>query len=191
MIAAGSLLNILLSGACAFMLLHYKVRKAETSVFGWLFASAGLIQSGAYMAFGPSIHPAMDWSQLAVNAHGYPAREIFFILGMLILALGAYCSWRLQPFSKHRIKTTLVSMLGFSLTALAASAFVPTDNRWFMLMGGIGSGTLFMLPFLISCIPRKQNTEAAMTINYKLSTAALCVSLVYVVLLGSGVHFSQ
>lgn len=196
-IASGSLLNIILSTLAAGILWLAKPRSFALYVFLWALTGVGLIQSGAYIAFGWLIHPGMDWAQFVEKAGGdAKAQGLAIFAGVLLIIAGVLACRRLMPQVQSAkgvlsgLPLVIAAYLGFSATALGASWFVPADDRIFMLYGGLGSGALFMFWFLFSALP---NGGPSPLLASKQGGATAIISMVviflYVIVLGRGIHF--
>lgn len=196
-IASGSLINILISTLAASVLWLAKPRKFALYVFLWALTGAGLIQSGAYIAFGWLIHPGMDWAQLVEKAGGGAmAKGLALFSGILLIIAGVLACRRLMPQVQAAkgvlsgLPLVIAAYLGFSATALGASWFVPADDRIFMLYGGLGSGALFMFWFLFSALPKGGPSPLLESKNAGAAAIfAVILNLLYVIVLGRGVNF--
>ncbi len=195
--ASGSLVQMGLALVAALILRVAPPRGFGAYCFLWALAAAGLIQSGAYIAFGWLIHPGMDWAQLVEKAGGGPMQKgVATAGGALIILIGILIARRLMPRAEARggdftgPPLVIAAYLGFSATALGASWFVPADDRLFMLYGGIGGGAGFMFWFLFSALPKGGPSP---TLKLKGAWTPAIVSMIaiftYVFVLGRGVHF--
>lgn len=196
-IAAGSLVAIAFAVIAALVLWYGRPQGFAGYVFLWALAAAGLIQSGAYIAFGWLIHPGMDWAQLVEKAGGGPVpKTAVTVGGVLLILAGVWIARRLMPGAEVRggtltgLPLVLATYLGFSVTALAASWFVPAEDRLFMLYGGLGSGTLFMFWFLFAALPGR-GVAPPVKIGNAWATALVpaVVIFAYVFVLGRGIDF--
>ncbi|WDI30414.1 hypothetical protein PUV54_10635 [Hyphococcus flavus] len=196
-IASGSLVQIALSFLAMLILWLAPPRGFAPYVFLWSLLGAGFIQSGAYIAFGQFIHPGMDWARLVnVAGGGWQPKSLAITGGILLVIAGVLACRRLMPRVETEnsaitgLPVVMTAYLGFSVTAVAAAFFVPSDDRLFMLFGGIGSGALFMFWFLFAALPKGGPTRV---LRNSTSGIAILMPVIiiaaYVVLLGRGIHF--
>ncbi|NOX94520.1 MAG: hypothetical protein GXP04_05320 [Alphaproteobacteria bacterium] len=196
-IAAGVLAVITLSTIALLILWLMPPKGFALYVFLWSIMAIGLIQSGAYIAFGWLIHPGMDWARLVVLAgDDIVAKGLAVSGGLLFVIAGVLACRKLMPRINTKTSTltglpiVIAAYLGFAATALAASWFVPADNRLFMLYGGLGSGAIFMFWFLFSALPKSGPTPLLeiRKVTPTIITTSI-ITFAYVFILGRGIDF--
>lgn len=203
-LAAGSTLNVLIGTLALIVTVHFRNSLGVLSVPTHLLIPVSFIQAGAYIGLGGFIHEGMDWARLAAMSDA-PARTetVFLVTGAILILFGVCAAKMTAPVGRGQSgslpgwpRYLLISYLGFSLTALAASAFVPSEDRWFMLAGGLGGGAFFMSFYLLGLSPFPPLTARAMcapSLAQLYTAIALCfvITAFYVIVLGSGVHFGS
>ena len=195
--AMGSIITIAIAVFAAIILWLVKPKNFAVHTFLWAIAGAGLVNSGAYIGSGWLIHPGMDWAKLMVAAGGdNVAKGLVITAGVLLVLAGVLTCRRFMPRVESAsgvftgLPIVVTTYLGFSLTAIAASAFVPTDDRMFMLFGGFGNGALFTMWFLFSALPKGGPSPLLQVRNPRtIAITSLLVVFAYVVVLGRGVNF--
>ena len=203
-LAAGSVLNVLIGVLAFIFMLRFRHRLGVFLIPLHLLVSVSFIQAGAYIGLGGFIHEGMDFAQLIAMSET-PARTkvAFLIVGGVFVLFGVVAAKVTAPLQRGQSAEPIswprylwISYLGFSATALAASAFVPADDRWFMLAGGLGGGALFMSFYLLGLLPfpplksQPASTPTLAQQHLAIIFSALAI-IAYVVFLGSGVHFGQ
>lgn len=194
--AMGSLVTIAVALLAAAILWRTQPKSFAIYTFLWAVAGAGLVSSGAYIGFGWLIHPGMDWARLVVLAGDTSlVKGLVITVGVLLMLAGILFCRRHMPRIESAngvvtgLPVVLTSYIAFSLTSIAASAFVPTDDRLFMLFGGFGNGALFMMWFLLSAAPKGGPSPVLQVQSSRgIAITSLVVVFTYVVVLGRGVN---
>lgn len=203
-LAAGSILNVLIGTLALVATIRFRNNLGIVSVPIHLLIPVSFIQAGAYIGLGGFIHDGMDWARLAAMSDA-PARTetVFLVAGVLLILFGVCAAKMTAPVGRSQSgslpgwpRYLVISYLGFSMTALAASAFVPSEDRWFMLAGGLGGGAFFMSFYLLGLSPFPPLPARAMcapSLAQLYTAIALCfvITAFYVIVLGSGVHFGS
>lgn len=203
-LAAGSILNVLIGTLALIATVCFRNRLGMFSVPIHLLIPASFIQAGAYIGLGGFIHDGMDWARLAAMSDAPAHTEtVFLVTGAILILFGVCAAKVTAPVGRRQSgslpgwpRYLLISYLGFSLTALAASALVPSEDRWFMLAGGLGGGAFFMSFYLLGLSPFPPLTSRAMSapsLAQLYAAIALCfvITAFYVIVLGSGVYFGS
>jgi hypothetical protein len=189
--AAGSSVNVAIGIAIAWRLRTRPLRSFIAHLALWQLMAVSILQSGSYIAFGWAIDPGMDWAQIVAGSRDPAgARRMVILVGAALIVLGVvFCSRSLAD--KNRLRTVLWSYIGFAVVGVCAATQVPTDNRIYMLMGGIGSSALFMSWLFLAVFPIGTPRPAPHRRGSELiarSTAAIVIAA-YVFVLGPGVSF--
>lgn len=155
-IAGGSLFNIVWASICWVLL--SRIKSPHVAFFFWISAIYNFFQAGAYIAFGRYIHEGMDW---AVFLEGFdpvwPWHLALWVVGLLSIVAGFRVAWYHQalffaPYrpTKKQTRYFFLTLLGVSTAiSTSASCLVPTDDRFMLIMGGVGNGFTFMLGLVV------------------------------------------
>ncbi len=203
-LAAGSMLNVFIGTLAFIATVRFRNRLGVFFVPIHLLIPVSFIQAGAYIGLGGFIHDGMDWARLAAMSDA-PARTgtAFLVTGAVLILFGVCAAKMTAPIGGRQSGSLLswprylvISYLGFSVTALAASAFVPSEDRWFMLAGGLGGGAFFMSFYLLGLSPfppLRSRAMSAPSLAQLYAAIVLCfvITAFYVIVLGSGVQFGS
>ena len=200
--AAGSLFNVLLAIGCVIAFLRLPRPGSWTGYFLWISAVLNLLQSGSYVALGRFIHPGMDWAMIAANApDAAVAGTLTLVCGLGLLAAGVLVGQRFLGLfiargarvHRQKIRLVLTPYLTATFVSVAASLGVPSEDRFMMLMGGIGNSLFFLAPILLLLVlpVRGQGlveSEPDFAPRRGLVVAATATTLVYLFVIASGVE---
>ena len=150
--ASGSLFNVLFALVCWILLQKEVFQDYWFRFFLWISLMINLMQSGSYIAFGRFIHDGMDWAKFIADLEPYSLwASIELALGLSLILLGLFTARKFQhEFIGIKQKSTYLSILATTTFISTVSSFIiPTDDRFMMVMGGIGNGFTFLFPLLI------------------------------------------
>jgi len=197
--AGGSVFNILWAFTCLIFLMKRWTKNFEVSYFLWVSCILNFLQSGAYIAFGRFIDEGMDWAMVIDTLEyrtywGY----LTFIAGLLLISLGTFIAIKFAPWFLGTLKTRkkLYWIPLFSSTTLSviSSYIVPADDRFFMVMGGIGNGFTFLLPlFILGFVKIKYKAGDVHFTNNRSQIAvgiAFVISIFYLFFMSPGISFN-
>jgi len=200
--AAGTIVNFV-SGAIAFVVFKNanRLRKPQAAYFLWLFATLNLLSGAGYFLFS-GVGGIGDWADVARGAMQplvwRPAMSVFG--GALYFLLARQSAQWLPSlagsgeFSLRRSKLlTVPAYLAGGLLYCVAGLFNPVGPVLIAISAaassfGGASGLLWLTQFLRS---GKYSTEpaAALDRSYVWIAAGCVVSLIFVAILGPGIHF--
>jgi hypothetical protein len=200
--AAGSIFNVLLAAVCLITLRRLAEPRGWLGYFLWVSAILNLLQSGSYVAFGQFIHPGMDWAMIVAAAPAaLPAAGLAFGAGVGLIVSGLLAGKRFEPLfltsgepmGRQRRRLVLTPYLSASAVSIAASLFVPSDDRMMMLMGGIGNSLFFLWPMLLLLAwPVREDRLLAGGPNWRprpaLVAVAAVVTAIYVLVVSAGIE---
>ena len=199
--AAGSVFNLLLAVSCLIGLRRISEPRSWLGYFLWITAILNLLQAGSYVGFGRFIHPGMDWAMIVAGAPqsarwatGVTAAGVALLVSALVVGR------RYEPLFFHsvgglrrqRARLLLTPYLTAAAVSIAASIFVPSDDRFMMLMGGIGNSLFFLAPMLLLLvmpIPRDRVEDGGPDFSRRpvVIASSVAVTLLYVFVLGAGI----
>ncbi len=194
--AAGSAFNVVLAVLSIVCLRRLARPGGWLGYFLWISAIMNSLQAGSYIALGRFIHPGMDWPTIAVAAPPGPWNALMTVGGGLLAAFAFWSGWRYQPSfvsgrdapKWHRVRLVLTPYLTATAVSVGAAWFVPSDDRFMMLMGGIGNSLFFLAPMLlIAALPRR-TAEAGPRLapRWAFVAVAAAVSLLYLLVVAPG-----
>jgi hypothetical protein len=203
-VAAGSVFNILLAFSAATWLRFRQPTDVAVYLFLWILLLVNLFQSGSYIAFGQFIDSGMDWARLSkVISPGGFGGLVVLAIGTALIITGAVLGFRLFPGPKNntpltlsgRLKILFLPYLGCSIVAIAASLLVPADDRFYMLMGGIGGSMSFLIWMpLMAFIPqargRLSQLQEPLDFDLRIFAISILAALGFIFVLGPGIDFS-
>jgi len=191
--AAGSLFNVLLAGLSVLALGRIANPRSWLGYFLWTSAMLNLLQSGSYVAFGRFIHPGMDWALIVSSAPSSRTWGVIVsIVGLALLVCGLvvgrlYAPLFMTPDAsawRQKLRLLMTPYLTATVVSVAASMFVPSDDRFMMLMGGIGNSLFFLAPILLLLAPVMQkellSDGPSLPARPGIIMAALVVTLLYI-----------
>lgn len=198
--AAGSLLNILMMGTACFWFVKLINKKTWLGFGLWVFVLYAAFQGGCYIAFSQFIYKTMDWHKILIGLKPQLLWGIMLlVVGSGIISWGFYFGRKThyiflnpnQSLKIQKIKILIVPWLTASVIATAAAVYVPSDNRWLMIMGGFGNSFNFLIFMVIlSLIPSNveyASRSASFDRNIPLIIGGVVAILLYVFVFGSGI----
>ena len=199
--AAGSLFNVLIAVLSVLALRRIANPRSWVGYFLWISAVLNLLQSGSYIAFGRFIHPGMDWAMIVSSAPSSEAWGVIVtVVGVLLLVCGllvgrVYAPLFLSPNApvwKQKSRLLMTPYLTATVVSVAASLFVPSDDRLMMVMGGIGNSLFFLAPMLLLLAwPTKARRlppdEPSLPARRGTIVVALVATLLYVFVIAPGI----
>ncbi len=158
--ASGSLYNIIFAVICWILLNKEVFNDYWTRFFLWISVMINLMQAGSYIAFGRFIHDGMDWAKIIADLEPYTLwASLELGTGLLILLLGLYSGRKFQhEFIGLKQRPIFLTILATTtILSTISSLIIPTDDRFMMVMGGIGNGFTFLFPLLILAFWKSSN----------------------------------
>lgn len=199
--AGGSIFNVLWALGCFLMLIKKWFKTVELNYFLWVSSVINLLQSGSYVAFGRFIDGGMDWAMIIDGLeHQVYWGYLELIVGLSLLLCGTLIAVKLGGLfigsgivntSKKLYWTPLFSATTMSVIS---SLIMPTEQRFMMIMGGIGNGFTFLLPlFVLGFFKTKAKNENEVFIPYTSPGVILYASLIsifYLFIMSPGITFN-
>jgi hypothetical protein len=193
--AAGSLFNILFAVLCWFLLQREIFKDYWVRFFLWISMMINLMQSGSYVAFGRFIHEGMDWAKIIEDLEPYSLwANVTLFAGFILIISGIYLGRKFQSefIGIKQRSTFLIILSTTNIVSTISSFIIPTDDRFMMIMGGIGNGFTFLFPLLILAF-WKQKFELVIQSEPKLSTPWIITGVViigfYLGVMSPGIEF--
>lgn len=194
--ASGSLFNILFAFSCLLVLKFKPKFSYWTRAFLWISAMINLMQSGSYVAFGRFIHDGMDWAKIIADLEPYVLwATLEFLLGISLIVFGMYVGKRYQTefFGQTQCSGYLSVLATTTIISTLSSFIIPTDDRFMIVMGGIGNGFTFLFPLLVLAFWKSERDEMepipAPNLSISWKVASLIFTIFYLGFMSPGISF--
>ncbi len=199
--AGGSIFNVLWALVCLLLLVKKWCRNYEVNYFLWVSCVINFLQSGSYIAFGRFINEGMDWAMVIDGLeHQKEWGYVELGVGILLLLSGTYVALRFgNSFTDGKIigsnrKLYWLPLFSATILSVTSSLILPTNDRFMMLMGGIGNGFTFLLPLFVlgffKMRPKKEFQTFVYRPNHIMVLFAVMVSVFYLFIMSPGIHFN-
>lgn len=192
--AAGSFFNIAFALFCWYLLSINIAKDFWLRFFLWISVMINLMQSGSYIAFGRFIHDGMDWAKIIVDLEPYIVWATSeFIFGLTFIAMGLKIGRKFQAefIGNSRQRTYLTILASTTIISTLSSLIIPTDDRFMMIMGGIGNGFTFLFPLLILAFWKTEQQIESETPPLPIVWKITCIVIVgfYLGIMSPGITF--
>ncbi len=199
--AGGSIFNVLWALTCFLILVKKRCRNYEVYYFLWVSCVINFLQSGAYIAFGRFINDGMDWAMVIDGLeHQKEWGYVELGVGTLLLVLGTFVAIRFgiwftdgKTISSNR-KLYWLPLFSATILSITSSLIMPTNDRFMMIMGGIGNGFTFLLPLFVlgffKIRPKKEFQALVYRPNHSVVLFAAVISAFYLFIMSPGIDFS-
>jgi len=201
--AAGSIVNIIIALASIFIFTRLKQPRSWLGYFLWLVIMMNCFSTGNYIAFGRFIHPGMDWAQILKGLEpSWAWKTAEFLCGLLLIGVGFYIGRKYHYYFinkgssllRQKTKILTIPLLTAACVSVLASMIVPTDDRFMLIMGGIGNGFTFLIGMLVLTLIPTSGENITDSIELKRSYGWILFSLLivtfYLLVMSPGINFS-